>query len=258
MGISTTVTGLKFAHKTQKPITIHGTPGRLQGSLSVINKSESKLTLRSMPIKASKLRGKDQDKLSELRLTARVYPQQTGVLRFNIPVDPTTPAGIYDASLQVGGESQSLRIQIHEHMALSAIPTTLSFVTTGECSFTRDISLENRGNTTIMLGGRDEALLKDVQKRESLLSNELQRLEPDQLKGKSTGDVAAALLQSVYHQKADVIALVMEDATLQPGEQQTIKGTFTLPETLQPFKHYSADMDILSARIKVDVYTRGL
>lgn len=238
MGRSTTVAGLKFAKISTQPPLVSGTPGALRGALAVVNESANKYTFRSAPFKSDTLLGPDKGELTELRVVSRIQPHQAGVLYFDIPIDPATPAGSYEASIQVGDQHQPIQVQVFEEVALHVAPESVTLISDGDLSFKREFMVENRGNVTLTLGSRSEARLFEADSPAGFQLKERQgACAPDD------GDPC-------------VVTLLHEDVTLKPGEQRIIEGTLQFPKALRPHRHYHADLELLTAHIDLHLYTR--
>jgi len=240
MGRSTNVADLKLAQKTTQPLIVSGTPGALRGHIAIVNESESKYTFRSAPFKSDKLLGTDRGELTELRVASRIQPRQTGELYFDIPIDPATPAGRYEASIQVGEEHQSIQVQVFEEVALHVAPDSVILISQDNPSFKREFLVENRGNVTLSLGSRSEARL----------------FEADGSSGFPLKEKQSACSVDDNDEPACIVSLLHEDVTLQPGEQGMIEVAIAFPSGLRPHRHYCASVELLTAQIDLHLYTR--
>lgn len=259
MGRSADIAGLKLIHETPDPILICGIPGRLQGVLNLHNDSGSKMTLKSMPLQAPKLRGLARQPINEVALSARLYPNQQGSVAFQFPIDPTTPPGTYEASLKIGGRTQAVQIRVNEHIELRVLPDTLTLYTDGERRFEREFVVSNVGNVAVPVGDKCVAPLRSPQG----LGQQLQwGLKDVCKKAEDESPDSAQLLKQVLcalaAQQAGLVTMRRENVTLEPGETRVIKGVIELPADMQLFQHYVTDVEMFSARVRLHVYTRML
>lgn len=241
MGKSTAVTGLKFAQPTGQPLLISGTPGQLQGRLAIVNESPKKYTFRSAPFQSDRLLGAGRGELTEVKVISRIQAHQSGVLYFDIPIDPATPAGRYEASIQVGDQHQPIQVQVFEEVALHVLPDSVTLISDGELSFDREFMVENRGNVTLSLGSRSDARLFESGGPTGFqLTEKLNACAPE--------EESPCIVSLMYKDK---------DVTLQPGEQRIVAATVKIPGDLRPYRHYRADLQLLTAHIELNLYMRG-
>lgn len=245
MGRSTAVAGLRFTQKPAHPLLVCGTPGELRGELSISNESATKQTLKTMPFSSDKLFGAGRDVLKELKIATRIQPNQAGTLYFDIPIDPATPAGCYEATIQVGEEHQPLKVQVFEEIALYATPDEITLISHGERRFEREFAIENRGNVALALGSRSETTLFATDGSSGLLLIE-----------KKSGCHAADDNSDEAQSPPCIVTLLHENVTLKPGEKRIIKGTIEIPGNLKPYRHYHASLELLTAQIDLHLYTR--
>lgn len=252
MGRSTSVTNLKLVQKSAQPLLVSGTPGKLRGHLAIINDSASKFTFSSIPFKSDKLLGSGRAELSELKIAARFHPHQAGTLYFEIPIDSSTPAGHYEANIQVGDEYQPIQVHVFEEIALNVEPGNITLISHGESRFEHELMFENRGNVALPLGSRSEAQLFEVCGPPGILIKE-RKSACD-----SVDDNVAGRSSDNSRVPSCVVKLLHEDVTLKPGERRIINGVFEVPGELKPYRHYHADMEILTAHIDLNLYTREM
>jgi hypothetical protein len=261
MGRSANISGLKLIHEQNKPILMHGLGGRLLGSLILKNETETKLTLKSMPIQVPRLRGEGGEPLTEVRLFGRLYPTQQGRVDFELPIDPSTPSGTYEATVQIGEQTYPVQIRVGENVELDVQPDSLILDIKDQRSFERELAFTNIGNVAIPLGEKWIAALQTQQGIETQMVESLKELCEHKKEGeddpsKSEGSLMKMLCALSKRQPGPVI-LFLEDVTLEPGETRLIKATLRLPDDMQPHRHYFAEIDLFSASILLDVYTRS-
>jgi hypothetical protein len=266
MGKSTNIAGLKLIHDHEKPIFIRGTPDRLQATLQMKNDSESKMTLKSMPIQASKLRSESREPLNEVRVFGRLYPHQQGKVQIEFPIDPTTPPGTYEGTVQVGEQIQAAQIDIDEYFELDVEPDTVTLHIDKTLKFERDFVFTNLGNVAITLGNKFTVPLKTGGGLEYLLQMGLREVctgkkhkqyDPLHDRKGSRKPELSELLCSIADLTAAPARISWENVNLESGETRVVKGSIELPGNMQPNHRYVAELELYSASIILDIYTRG-
>lgn len=243
---------LKLVRTDKAPVQIHGEQGRLYGTLNLHNQGSDRLTLRSIPIKAAKLKGKDAAELSALRVRGRLSPNERGRVRIDYEIDPTTPPGVYEATLMIGGEAQAAEINIAEIAELEVEPDTITLNTAAQPRLRRDISVTNVGNVDIQLGDKRVVPVKS----DGMLELALQRGIAELTSKRSTNELHLRdVLQAVGAQLAGPVTLSWSATTIRPGESKVLDTTIELPDNLQPHTYYYAEVEIYSSSVRVDIYT---
>ena len=243
---------LKLVRTGQAPVQIHGEQGRLYGTLDLENQSANRLTLRSIPIEAAKLRDKDAAALSSLRVHGRLSPNEKGQVRIDYEIDPTTPPGVYAAKLMIGGEEQAAEINIAEIAELDLEPDTITLNLAAQPQLTRELTVTNIGNVDIQLGDRFVVPVKS----DCMLETALQRGIAGLTAKRSSSELQLRdLLRAVGDQLAGPMSLSWSATTIKPGESRGLSATIGLPDNLQPHSYYYAEVELYSGSIRVDIYT---
>ena len=264
MGTHTAISGLKLVGQQNKPIVLRSIDGRVHGSLQLQNESDAKITLKSMPIEAEKMLSAAHAPLSEARMFGRLYPRQKGTVRFEIPIDPATPPGTYEASVKIGEGIQPVQIQITEHIELEVEPDVVLLKVAKNHHFSQEFTFYNAGNVPVSLGGDWPLTLASQQGIGSDLISLLRAAcgsagKPGDEKGKGgagTDRTISEFLCGVADMYPGTAILSFEEKGIPPGESVTVNAKITLPDNLQKNMHYNMDIDLYSANIHVDIYTR--
>ena len=252
MASKTEAADLKLVRASEAPVRIHGEAGRLHGTLNLRNQGSDRLTLRSIPIQAARLRDRDAAELSTLRAHGRLSPQEQAQVRIDYEIDPATPPGIYEATLMIGGEAQAAEITIAENPELEIEPDTVTLSLAAEPQLTRDFSVTNIGNVELQLGGKFVVPVKSDCMLETALQRGIAALTAKRAdKELQLSDV----LQAVGAQLAGPMTLSWSATTIKPGESKVLAMTIELPDNLQPHAYYYADVELYSSGLRVDIYT---
>jgi len=243
---------LKLVRNDKAPVQIHGEQGRLYGTLNLENQSANRLTLRSIPIQAAKLKDKDDAALSALRVHGRLSPKEKGLVRIDYEIDPTTPPGVYAAKLMIGGEELAAEIIIAEIVELDLEPDTITLNLAAQPQLSRELSVTNIGNVDIQLGDRVVVPVKS----DCMLETALQRGIAGLTAKRSTKEIQLRdVLQAIGDQLAGPMTLSWAATTIKPGESKVLNATIELPDNLQPHGYYYAEVELYSGSLRVDIYT---
>ena len=245
------VSALRLEHAKDEPIVFYGPPGRLRGTLRLHNQSSEKVKLSAAALDLPGLRGPARQPLGHLPLLARVYPNQQAQVPAVLNLDPSTPPGTYDGSLQIGEHRQSVRVHITEQIGLRVQPTFVSLFTEGELVFPRGFVVENTGNVPLRLGAECVVPLVDTAE---LLVAVRQGLR-GACEAKDAEDVVKSILCAWSQQQVGTVSMKREDITLGPGETRPLTITFTVPHDLQRFRRYVADLPLYTASLHLEVVT---
>ncbi len=259
MGRPANIQGLKLIHDPQQPILIYGSPGRVQGTLTIQNDSDTKLTVRSIPIQAPKLRSQTLEPLQEIRIFSRMYPSQQSRVTLDFPIDPSTPPGTYPATVQIGDQSQPVQIRISESIELEVEPDNVTVSAQDPKRFEREFVVTNVGNVPMSVGEKWVAALQVPEGIESQVVQRMkalcQKKQDEGTASREEGSSVQELLCLVASQQPGPVTLTWKNLTLAPGETQVMKGVIELPDGLQPHRHYFAEFELFSASLLVDIYT---
>jgi len=246
------VTDLRLEHGEDEPIVFYGPPTRLRGTLRLHNRSTEKLKLPMVALDLPKLRGPAKQPLDVLPMFGRVYANQQTRVPAVLNLDPSTPPGTYDGSLQIAGRRQPVRLHVTERIDLRFEPTDVSLFTEGTLVFTRDFVAENAGNVPLRLGEECVVPLGDTADLQAAVRRGLRGACDAE---KKSEDVIKSLLCAWSQQQVGTVSIKREDITLQPGETRPATVTFSIPDDLQPFRRYVTHLPLYNAALRLEVVT---
>ncbi len=235
-------------------IIFSGPPGHLKATLRLQNISREKAKLSSVKLIAPKLQGMAKQPLEELRIAAKLFPNQQAEIPMVMPLDPITPPRTYEAQIHVGEQELEVLMHVSEHVELGVEPSGITIYLDGKVknSFEHEFVVENLGNIALPLGDKCMVPLVDSLGITSLLRNGLKDACEQ-----TTDDVLKSFLCSWADQQVGLVSFIREPFTLEPGKKVIIKGRIELPEDTKPYRHYIADFELFNATIHLDVYSNG-
>jgi hypothetical protein len=253
MGVSTDKDGLSLADK-EVPIIIRGAPDRLQGTVVIQNNNDQRITLKSMPVEASDLKGVHGTALDEVHVFGRINPKTQAKVRVEFPIDPATAAGTYQINLRIGSETFPATIMIDEQYELEVEPDTLTLHAAESLEFEHIFTVTNTGNVPVHLGQSLVVPVTGDGGLEYAISSAF-ILAAKKLKSSKRETGLNDFLAAVGGQFPGPASFHFQEATLNPGESRTLRGALQLPNNLQANHHYSVSVDLYSSAINFDVFT---
>jgi hypothetical protein len=245
---------LRLEHAEDEPIVFYGPPARLRGTLRLHNRSSEKLKLPAVALDLPKLRGPALQPLGQLPMLARVYPNQQVRVPAVLNLDPSTPPGTYEGSLQIGDRRHPVRVHVTEQVDLRVQPTSVSLFTEGELVFPRDFVVENAGNVPLRLGHECIIPIGDAAELHAAVRQGLLGA----CEAKEAEDVIKSILCAWSQQQVGTVSVKRDDITLEPGETRPLTLTFSVPDDLKPFRRYVADLPLYTASLHLEVVTGKL
>ena len=253
MTATSAVPTLRLAHAEDEPIVFYGPPDRLQGAIRLHNPSTEKLKLSSVAFDAPDIQGPGRVPLRHLQLAARLSPDEQAKVPATIQLDSATPPGKYEAIMLLGERKQRVQVHVTENIDLRVQPTRIAIYTEGELVFEREVIVENAGNVPLRLGGLCIVPLADAMELRAAIRNGLAdacEQAPDA--------VLKAFLCAWSQQQVGTVSIARENVTLPPGETRPLTLTFTLPDDLQRFRRYEANLPLYTASLFLEVTTGEL
>lgn len=248
-----TAPALMFAHAKGEPIVFYGPPGRLRGTVRVRNGSDEKVKLATLPLRRSTLPATAQQ-ASAISLAARLYPNLDARLPATIALDPTTPPGTYEASVDLGAGEQPVLMHVVEHVDLRIEPQRVFIHTDGELTFRREMVAENAGNVPLELGSQCIVPLGDLADVRTALRGGLKGA----CEAKASEDVLKAFFCALSQQQAGDLSITRQPITLAPGETSAAVVTFTLPDNIRRFRRYVVELPLYTAVVEVEIVTGSM
>jgi hypothetical protein len=240
-----------LAGSDDTPLHFSGPPHALTGVIPVVNTSSDKQKVRTIAIRAKKLRGADGVLLREIPFRTRLRGGQRLNLRARLPVDPQTPPGRYDFEVTVGQRTLPATAYIPEVVDLRVEPRVITLITSPKThTYTRTVVCENKGNVVLLLGRQCEV---PIYKDDSLLDTVLDGLHKGDRK--SAESMAKAALNELAELKIGTLVIKRKATALSPGQKAAVDLDFQLPAGLEPQRHYAVSMRLYNASLALDIYT---
>src|SRR6187402_228074 len=241
---------IQFADSGESGVVFSGPPKMLRGNIRLINTSDQQLKMASLPVKTDTLLGPASLPLQNLAVGVKLLPGEQAAVSSTLQLDAQTPPGTYNFSVDISGKSVSATAHVTEVIDLRMEPTEVTLLAGAETSFERTFVIENAGNVPLPMGERCEApLLDSIDLKTSMLQG-LHDAVDMELKEK-----VQAWLKNWGERMPGMLVILRDPIVLSPGNKITASATFQLPENLEPFRCYRADLQIYNAFLSVTIYT---
>lgn len=236
----TSMTDYAKVNILEEEIILNGPPGDLRGRISINNKYNDVLKVKSLPIdhglELTHLMGNN----SAVQLSCLLAVGEQKITDVWHQVHPYTVPGTYLSTLNIGGQEHKVKIIVQSLIEIDIQPSTFTFQGTEPgmihtCEFT----LTNMGNMPFQV--------PDVKHVATLDMDMLCKAFGMALRENSEGgyeDVLNSISKNVHSSLPDwAKAKVAEGgAILQPGDIQLIHLQITIPKDCNPNQDYNGSM----------------
>ena len=241
---------IQFAKSGDAGVVFSGPPKMLRGNIPLVNTSDQKLKMSSLQVKTDTLLGPASLPLQKMAVGVRLNPGEQAAVSSTIQLDPQTAPGTYNFSMNISGTSVAATAHVTEVVDFRMEPTEVTILAGADSSFERTFVIENAGNVPLPLGERCEApLLDSIDLRTSMLQG-LHDAGDAELKEKVN-----SWMKEWGTRMPGMLVILRDPITLSPGNKITAKATFQLPDNLEPFRCYKADLQLYNALLTVTIYT---
>src|SRR5262245_40717618 len=109
----------------QGPFIFSGVPPMCVGELDLVNQSDEKVRVRTIPVVGHKDQAVSNLGLAELKVGARLGPRGRTRARAFFLLDPYTPPGTYTAELSCGSQNEPVIVHVWEKLGLKLDPSVI-------------------------------------------------------------------------------------------------------------------------------------
>lgn len=235
------------------PVLFIGTPTSCRASIPLHNPSNRKLKLKELAIRAPELEPRTGALFP--RIKARLEPHQSAALPVRLPLDRSTPPGVYGGTLEVGGKETETEIHVLEHPSARVSPPRLGL--RGRCGdeSRHTLVLENTGNVAFEVASATRVSIEQEHWAGRAAVVSLRSFE---------GSSFDALMDSVARELTASLPAPVEiriddggDGELQPGDRRRLELRVTLPEDLQLGRTYRGGLELGPTRLGITIECTG-
>jgi len=232
------------------PLIFHGAPPLCVGEIELINDSDKRILVRSI---AASPKGDTASRagLTQLRVNARVEPNQRTRARAYFQVDRLMPPGTYAVDLAIGGRTEHAVVHVWQKANLTIDPRIIQLRSSGGETLKAVVIISNEGNVTEScrevalayleehewLGRAQVYAMRKTRKDEGILAYLDHLIE--ELKTTMPGEVE--------------VKLRTEIPELRPGETREVELDITLPNDLHKNRTYYGFAPFMGTELKFKV-----
>ncbi|MGG9960484.1 hypothetical protein [Ferruginibacter sp. SUN106] len=145
-----TITSKEFHEKLSvgnDEIILNGPPGNLRGHVNLRNNHEDAVRIKTLELIPVKQNSGAYKTDMPLQISCRLAPGEERTERILHRINPQTPPGTYESTLNVGGKARAVKMIVQPHIDISIYPGDFTFQdTTPGKTHTAVFTLTNMGN----------------------------------------------------------------------------------------------------------------
>ena len=257
------------------PFFFSGRPPFIHGTVSVHNRSDERVRVRSMTLGATGLgphhrRGAGaarepakgpaadlpSDLLSdlEIRPSRRVGPFERASVPAYVRVDRFTPPGEYEARVRFGDQHAPAVIVVQESHRLDLVPDRITVTAAAGETIVRRVAITNQGNVPFSTRKAALAPLEALGMLHRSLAIALTE---------AGHEGHAKFLDRFVRELADhevppaKVKVEIQDQEIAPGETKLVELSIRLPADLKRRRSYTSRIDFREKRLAVEVNVEG-
>lgn len=237
------------------PFIFGGVPPICAGDLELINASDEKVKVRTIPVIGYKDSAASKFGLAELMVGVRLAPRDRTRARAHFILDPHTPPGTYTADISCGSQREPVVVHVWEKQSLRISPDEIRLRGAGGDLLSTLILITNEGNVTETM--RDLALVF-LEER-----NWVGRSLVYALRETGAEEGHQAYLDRLTREMRVTLARPAritrrsDDSELRPGETREVELEIALPAELIKGRAYFGQIPFMSGELFFEVECNG-
>ncbi len=249
-----TVTANEFHEKLnigEDEITLNGPPSFLTGNVFLRNHDSDTLFIRDLPL-AQTTKGKSIPNMpTAFRFLTSLRPGEERSHKITYQLPNSTPPGIYESTIQVGGQEKRLKMIVQPNIQVELAPLIIHFqgVEAGK-SYNALISMSNIGNLPFRV--------PDIKHVNTLDEDFLCRALALAIRENGAEGFNATmdeLTRNIHKEMTDWASVKLDESgnVIQPGEMIQLHFTLTLPANVNPARDYFGSVRIWNKLINFNI-----
>jgi hypothetical protein len=253
------------------PFFFSGRPPFIRGTVSVHNRSDERVRVRSMTLGAAGLapyhgrgagaarepaKGPAADRPSdlEIRPSRRVGPFERASVPAYVRIDRFTPPGEYEARVRFGDQHAPAVMVVQESHRLDLVPDRITVTAAAGETIVRRVAITNQGNVSFSTRKAALAPLEALGMLHRSLAVALTE---------AGHDGHAKFLDRFVRELADhevppaKVKVEIQDQEIAPGETKLVELSIRLPADLKRRRSYTSRIDFREKRLAVEVNVEG-
>lgn len=231
----------------EKEIVLSGKPKFLKGTIQFENNSKEQVFIQDLEVKQ---KGKSLASLANetIQINSLLAPQESRSQFTSLSLDPTTPPGIYESAVVVGGEKRKLKLIVQENLEIKLTPNRMTFfgLSPGKVH-QKEILLVNNGNVPVTIPNVKHNTMVDMDLICRNLSQSIREAGDE-----GTEATLDHFIKGIKNDLTDWVDIKIDEAgeVIQPGESKFIHFSLTLPKDVSEQRFYEGDVRFIDKKIK--------
>lgn len=251
------------------PFFFSGRPPFIRGTVSVFNRSEERVRVRSMMLGAAGLtayRGRGSgpvreqtprrraSDLLEVRLSRQIGPFEQASIPAYIRIDRFTPPGEYEAQVHFRDQQAPAVIFVQESQRVDLVPDRLTVSATAGETIVRRVAITNDGNVPFSTRKAAFAPLEALGTLHRSLAVALTEAGHEG-HGKFLDRFVKELADNEVPPAK--VKLEIQDQEIAPGETKLVELSIRLPADLKRRRSYTSRISFREKKLAVEVHVEG-
>jgi hypothetical protein len=237
------------------PFIFGGVPPICAGDLELINSSDEKVRVRTIPVVGYENSAASNLGLAELRVGVRLAPRDRTRARAYFAVKPHTPPGTYTADLSCGSQRERVVVHVRENQSLRIDPEEIHLRGAAGDVLTTVVVVTNDGNVSETM--RDLALVF-LEERNWVGRSLVQALRDTKAdEGHQTFLDRLTRELRVTMARPARVTIRSDNSELRPGETREIELETELPAELIKGRFYFGQTPFMSGELFFEVECNG-
>jgi hypothetical protein len=238
-----TVTAKAFHEKLQieeEEIVLNGPPASLSGQVFLSNGEGETLFIRDLPVSAPAGYKSAVAMPEAIKFITSLLPGEQKSYRLRHQLPRSTPPGIYESVINVGGKEKKLKLIVQQNIEIDLNPLDVYFqgVKPGQ-KYSTQLSLTNVGNVAFAI--------PDIKHVTTLDADYLCRAAAIAMRekgGEGFNAMMDELTKNVYKDMAGWAIVDIDESgkVMQPGESIQLHFSITLPDNVDPKRDYQGNV----------------
>lgn len=249
-----TVTANEFHEKLnigEDEVVLNGPPAFMTGNVLLSNNDEDTLFIRDLPLAQSNEGNNLPKTPSSFKFLTSLRPGEERSHKITYQLPGSTPPGIYDSTIQVGGQEKRVKMIVQPNIQVEIAPLKIHFqgVEAGK-SYSTIITMSNIGNLPFRI--------PDIKHVNTLDEDYLCRalaLAIRENGGEGFKATMDELTRNIHKEMTDWATVKLDESgrVIQPGEIIQLHFTLTLPRNVNPARDYFGDVRIWNKLISFNI-----
>lgn len=239
----------KAWHLGEGPFIFSGIPPACSGELELINTSDQKVKVRTIP--AVHKEGPVAGVLGEVQLAASIAPHSRVRVPAHFRLDPRTPPGTYKTSLSCGKQREATVVHVHENNGFKVDPRRIFLHGSAGDVLSRMLVIRNTGNVAFSVPDVSMVWLEE----QDWLGRTVVYALRESPKSEGHQQFFDRVLEELRSTMVPATRVLFESkqSEIKPGDMAQVLLKLTLPKELKKGRTYLGFIKIPTRRLWLEI-----